>query len=819
MKRIQTSGILLATLALLSLPDPALAADGDDPADLLLPSPSAWFAGPRALDVNPAGLGFARAFGAEMAISSARPADGPVGLGGYASMMGVAVGGQAALLGDRSHGHATLGAGVPLTRGLSLGAALRLRFPGSGLPAYGSWNLGLALRPTSWLAVSGTALDLARVRGDAGRSSPRVGAGLALRPVGRRVTLALDWSYDTLGGDTPHHLRASLQVEPVDGVRVLAVVDEGAQVGLGLELAFPEGWIGGLARVQTAPEASFGGWTAAVGTSSARPRTRLVPSRNLAEYRLGSMKENPTVSPLAPKLAPTRFSDLLHSLRSLEDQRSVPVVLLRLDGYSAGLARTEELRAEVLRLRAAGKKVYAYLEAGGDGGDYYLATACDGVWMHPAGTLSITGLSSRMFFYKNALDRFGVDAQFSRIGRYKSSPERFTETGPTDANLEVRNALLDDRYERWLGALAEGRGVDASQMDALVDDAPYPAALAEERGLVDGLVYPDEIRERVREASDQRRLGLRRPLKEASFDPHWRAPHTIAVVHLDGLINTGRSGRLPLGLLEVAGSETIASAIRTAREDRSVSAIVLRVDSPGGSAFASEEIWREVRRTRGIKPVVVSMASMAASGGYYASCAADHVLADPSTVTGSIGVYAGKVSLEGLYGKLGVDSVRLKRGDHAGMYARAEPWSASELGAVERVVDYLYADFIDHVAEGRGVEDVAEIDRVAQGRVWTGAQALEVGLVDELGGLMRAVEVARELADIPPRAEVELRASPRVGLLTSLQLGKGFVAGGAPLPGEWVPDELRWSLSGLLLMEEQGELATMTLAPLLVEGE
>ena len=818
MKRIQHTGILLVALLLSTPGPPALAADGSDPADLLLPSPSAWFAGPRALDVNPAGLGFQQAFGAEMAISSARPSDGPVGLGGYASTFGIAVGGQAALLGDRSHGHATVGAGIPLSRGLSLGAALRLRVPGAGVSAYGAWNLGIAMRPTRWLALSGTALDLARVRDQEVRSSPRVGAGVALRPIGRRLTVALDWSYETAGASAPHHLRATLAVEPVDGLRVLAVVDEAAQVGLGLELAFPDGWIGGMARVQTTPDAAFGGWTAGVGTSSARPQTRLVPSRSIAEFRLGALKENPTVSPLAPKLAATRFSDVLEALRAMGDQRSVPVILLRLDGYGAGMARTEELRDEIARLRAGGKRVYEYLENGGSGGDYYLASACDAIWIHPAGTLSITGLSSRMFFYKSVMDTFGVDAQFSRVGRYKSSPERFTETGPTDANLEVRNALLDDRYDRWLAALSEGRGVEAGVMDALVDDAPFPAVLAQENGLVDGLLYPDQLRDRAREEAGLPRLGLREPLKETSVDLHWRSPHSIALVHLDGMINTGRSGRLPFGLLEVAGSDTIAGAIRDAREDSSIDAIVLRVDSPGGSAFASEEIWREVQRTRGVKPVVVSMASMAASGGYYASCAADRVLADPSTVTGSIGVYAGKVSLSGLYGKLGVDTVRLRRGDHAGMYATAEPWDDSELAAVERVVDYLYADFIEHVRAGRGVEDVADIDRVAQGRVWTGAQALEVGLVDELGGLMRAVEVARELASIPANADVELRASPRVGLLTSLQLGKGFVATDLAATS-LIPEELRWSLSGLLLMEQQGELATLTLSPLLVEDD
>ena len=824
MTRIAKLGSMLA-LALFAgaTAQPAAAADppprAADPGAALLPAPVAWADGPSALDVNVAGLGFRPPFAAELGVASARASDGPVGLVGYAGTHGVAAGGQVQLSEGHNTGHAVVGAGFPVLSALSLGGAFRMRFPGTAGEPYGTWDLGLTLRPVSWLALAGAARDLARWRDHPGRHSPLVTAGIAIRPLGYRLSIALDWSYETAEPPDPHHLLATVGLEPVDGIEVFAAVDENARVGFGVRLSFRAGWIGGHARVRTRSDAGFDGWVAAVGATSATPRTRLALSRDLAEIELGGTRENPTVSPLAPRLAATRFSDVLLALHRLADERAVRAVLLRLDGRIGGLARAEELRAEIERLRSAGKPVYAYLEDGGGNVDYYVASACDRIWMHPAGTLAVTGLSSRLFFYRGSLDKLGVEAQFSRIGRYKSSPERFTETRPTAANLEARNSLLDDRFDRWLAAVAAGRGMEQAALRERVDDAPYPAALALEHGLVDGLYYPDEVREQARNEAGATRLGLRRPLHETHQSPHWRPPHTVAVIHVDGLINTGRSGRLPFGLLEVAGSETLARAIRDAREDRTVSAIVLRVDSPGGSAFASEAIWREVHRTRGVKPVVVSMASIAASGGYYVSCSADRILADPSTLTGSIGVYAGKISLGGLYDKLGVDSIQLRRGAHAGLYDMAEPWSPSEYRAIERVVDHLYADFVEHVREGRGVAELAVVDRVAQGRVWTGAQALEAGLVDELGGLLRAVEVARELAGIPERAEVELRPSPRVGLLTSLQLGKGFVAADTPLPGTLLPDELRWSLSGLMLMEEQGELATMTMAPVMEAGE
>ncbi len=789
----------------------------NDPHTLLMPSSAAWADGASALAVNPAGLGYRRPFAAELALGGALPATDLIGLGGYGGAYGLAGGGRVLFSDDGARGQAGLAFGAALPEGLGAGLGVNLLAPGPDVSPYAALTVGLAMRPAPWLALGAAARDIAPVEGHPGRYSPSIDAGVALRPLGYRLTLSADWVYQTAPMADPHTMRVLIEVEPVDGVRVMASIDEDARLGVGLTLAFRPGWIGGQARVETRGAPGVSGWTAGVGTSAASPPTRLVPSRDIARLDLGGTAENPTPSLLAPRRTPTRFADLVQTLADLGEDPSVAGVLLRLDGYRGGMARAEEIRAGIAALKEAGTPVFAYLGAGGDNVEYYIAAACDRVWMHPAATLSLTGLSTRMTFYRGSLDKLGVQAQFSRIGIYKSSPEQYTETAPTAPNLQVRNALLDDRHDRWLTAIAAGRQRDPAAMQALVDDGPYPAGLALEKGLVDALVYPDELRDRAREAAGRPGAGLRRPLEERTASRHWRPPHSIAVIHVDGLINTGRSGRLPLGLLEISGSDTLVDAIERARDDRTIDAIVLRVDSPGGSAFASEEIWRQVALTRGTKPVVVSMASMAASGGYYASCAADHILADPSTLTGSIGVYSGKVSLAGLYDKLGITTIKLRRGEHAGLYDMDEPWSPSEYRAVERVVDHLYADFIGHVAEGRGADDVDAIDRVARGRVWTGAQALEVGLVDELGGLVRAVEVARELAGIPPRAEVRLVHGPRVGPLASLRLGRGFVEEGERWP--W-PGDLRAALSALMLMEMQREpVPALMLVPVVEEVE
>lgn len=783
----------------------------DRGAHLLLPSPVAWIDSPRALEINPAGLGFRRAAGAELAVGSELPDGDLVGLGGYGGIWGLAGGGRLSFHETGTAGQASVGGGIAPLSGLSVGATLHVHAPAGGVQPYAAADFGLAMRPTSWLALGGAARDLARWKDRPGRYSPNVAAGMAIRPFGRRFSLAVDWWYETAAPPNPHHFAITALVEPVDGVRISGTVDDDLQIGVGLTLAFNAGWVGAQSRFHDPRTPGLAGWTAAVGISREPDPSRLRLSRSVAEVRLAGLAENPTPFLLTPRRGPRRFADVLEELRDLEDQPSVQAVLLRLDGYGEGLAHTEELRDAIARLQAAGKPVYAYLEDGGGNVDYYLASACDAVWMHPGATLSLTGLRSRLFFYKGAMDKFGVEAQFSRIGIYKTSPERFLFTHPTDPNLEVRNATLDDRFERWLGALAEGRGMDAGAMRAFIDDGPYPARLAVDRGLIDELVYPDEVRARAKEEVGRSGLAIRHPLEEREADAYWRAPRRIAVIHVDGLINTGRSGKLPLGLLTIAGSDTLTAAVRNAREDRSINAIVLRVDSPGGSAFASEAIWREVHRTRGVKPVVVSMAGSAASGGYFVACPADHIVANPSTTTGSIGVYSGKVSLAGLYAKLGINSVRLKRGEHAGLYDMTDPWSPAELRAVERTVDALYGDFIEHVREGRGFDDVAQVDEIARGRVWTGAQAVEIGLVDETGGLMRAVEVARERAGMPARLDVELVHMPRVPLLTSLRIGKGFVAEPPTLP---LPLELRLTLSELLLMElQQGTAPALMLMP------
>jgi len=775
----------------------------DDASRLYPLSPAAWAEGASALESNPAGLGFRTPFSAGMGIG--QRLDGPwgreLGVGAYGGAYGLALAGRFTVADQHPAGAIAIGFGHSPARGMALGGAFRLHDPGPGARAYGSWDVGLALRPTSWLALGGAARDLARIDGSEARFTPWVTAGLGLRPFGRRLTLGFDWQFETPVADDPHHFGVYAQVEPVDGVQVWATVDEQAGVGLGMTLAFRTSWIGGQAHVADPSSPEVADWSTGVGISVDHQPSRLVLSRSVAEFRLAGVMENPTPNPLAPHRGPTSFEELLSALRRTADEHSVVAVLLRLDGFRGGLARTEELRAEIARLQAAGKPVYAYLESGGGNVAYYLASACDRVWLHPGATLTLTGLSTRMTFYRGALDKLGVEAQFSRIGEYKSSPEQYTEYRPTEPNLRVRNELLDDRFDRWLAAIAAGRGLPDDEMRTLIDDGPYPARLAQDLALVDGLVYGDEVARLAAETSGRPGAGRRRPLDEQQAPRHWRPPYTVAVVHIDGLINTGPSGRLPFGLLEVAGSETITRAIRAAREDRSVAAIVLRIDSPGGSAFASEQIWREVSRTRGVKPVVVSMGAVAASGGYFSACAADHIVADPSTVTGSIGVYSGKVSLGGLYDKLGVTIFQLRRGDNAGLYDMATPWSPSEYGAVERIVDALYADFIEHVREGRGMDSVEDVDAIARGRVWTGSQALDVGLVDELGGLMRAVEVARERAGIPEGADVALAHSPRVGLLSSLQIGKGFVRDLALV----VPEDLRWSLSTLVLVEMQAD--------------
>jgi protease-4 len=454
---------------------------------------------------------------------------------------------------------------------------------------------------------------------------------------------------------------------------------------------------------------------------------------------------------------------LVESVDRAARDPQVKGLVLRLGSIDAGWARVQELRDALVRFRETGKPAWAHLELAGNL-EYYLATGCGRIAAVPTGFINVSGLAAEVTFFRGTLDKLGVEAQFEGVGKYKNAPNQFTETGFTGPHREQVESLVGSLFEQYVAALAEGRGLDEDRVRAIIDGGPYNAADALEAGLVDALLYHDEIDAKL---PASRRVGPAYYVKSArgfGFDGRPK----MAIVYAVGDITPGESQVSPLGGGELAGADTISRGLREAAQDASIRAIVLRVDSPGGAGVAADAIWREVERARKHKPVIASMGDAAASGGYYIAMSSDAILAQPGTITGSIGVFSGKFSMRGLYGKLGLSHETVRRGRHAGLFSDWDPWTDEERARIRTLNEDFYETFVTKAAEGRQ-RTREEIETVAQGRVWTGAQALEKGLVDRLGGLEAAVALAREKAGIPAGQEVELVVLPeRRGLLEAL---------------------------------------------------
>ena len=453
------------------------------------------------------------------------------------------------------------------------------------------------------------------------------------------------------------------------------------------------------------------------------------------------------------------LTSLVMQLKKAKVDTRIKAVTLDISMSDVGWGKAEEIRDAITDFRTSGKPVYAYIEFGLNK-EYYIATACDKIFVPPPGELFITGLAADVMFFRGSLDKLGIYPEIYQIGKYKSVGDMFTQKKMTDAHREYVNSLLDDLFNRYLTAIAQARHKTPDEVRQLIDDAPYSAAKAKEAGLIDDTVYHDQLEKQLKVQLGYKDSDQFAPVRAADYrevTPEslgLNKGEKVAVIYATGDIGSGRSENSPSGEQSI-GSDTLAKAVTDAAEDKSIKAIVLRVDSPGGSGLASDIIWHAVDAANQKKPVVVSMSDVAASGGYYISASAGKIVAQPSTITGSIGVVAGKPVMRGFYDWLGISNEYVLRGKQAGMFRETEKFSDSERAKFEDwIKTTYYGDFVPKVARGRN-KDAQYIDSVGQGRVWTGAQAKERGLVDEFGGLDRAVEVAKQLAKIPADKGVE----------------------------------------------------------------
>jgi len=450
------------------------------------------------------------------------------------------------------------------------------------------------------------------------------------------------------------------------------------------------------------------------------------------------------------------FVDNLRKAR--RDSRIKTVLLLPSGLQLPYWAKVQELRDAVIDFRKSGKRVVAFLEYGGDR-EYYLASAADKVYLLPSSPLDLSGVASYEVFLRGAFDKIGAYPDIVHVGEYKSAANQLTEKGFTPAHREMTESLNRDTYDQLVRGIAESRKKSEQDVRAMLDQGPFVPEEAVRLGLVDDLAYEDELddREPTLDEDDMDRVEGRSYLRITPASVGFRPRSRIALVYAVGTIASGKSTFDPLNGT-ILGSDTLIEQIRDARDDDSVKAIVLRVDSPGGSALASDVIWRELmvtRRADEARPIIVSMSDLAASGGYYIAMAGHSIVAQPGTLTGSIGVFGGKVAIGGALNKIGVNNDAIVSGPNAGIDSPFTPFTPVQRMKVQEMMQSIYDDFVDKAAESRNTTP-EKIDAVAQGRVWTGRQAREHGLVDALGGLDTAIAIAKERAKIPKDEDVEL---------------------------------------------------------------
>ena len=504
-----------------------------------------------------------------------------------------------------------------------------------------------------------------------------------------------------------------------------------------------------------------------------KPRSPIVVDLTLK----GTLGEAPSPLGLDGSPIEKNLPTLLEKIDSAAKDDEVKGLVLRFRDLAVGPGKANELRRAIADFRATGKPVVALLEMATNA-DYWVASAADSVVMPESGSLMLSGLAAEVTFFKGLFDKLGVEPDYLQVGEYKGAAEPYTRTEMSPEFREELTAVLSDEFDLFIESIAEGRSLDPAVARALVDDGPYTASKAVEVGLVDELAYPDQV-----EAHLARKLGV----EEVELDEEYGEPEPedysgfagfmkllqelsgegkeaaeskapkVAVVYATGVIQPGKSSPGSILGEAVMGSDTIVEQIEKAEEDDTVKAIVLRVDSPGGSALASDLMWRAIVEAE--KPIVASMSDTAASGGYYISMGCDSIFAEPGTLTGSIGVVGGKFALGGLLEKVGVTTDTVRVGENGALFSPFSPFNEEQEKAVRAMMEDTYRQFVSKAAEGRDMEYDA-LEGLAGGRVYSGRKAKEIGLVDELGTLEEAVARAKQLAELGPEVEVERLVLP-----------------------------------------------------------
>ena len=628
---------------------------------------------------------------------------------------------------------------------LSAGTSFNVYTPNLGTaPGPNTWDLGLSSRPMRTLSLGLALKDI----GDEAHSRTWELA-FGVRPWGDWLTLGANWQFPGFNSLDRSRVGAVVQAEVVRGVVLGTSVTKSWR-----EAGDPWFW-----QVSLTLNADHAGVGYALGGGpdgtdhlvSARLSASRYRGVELFARRVALIDLDAALAAGGSALGLLGIRDedpylrLLRRLERAADDRTLAGLVVKIERLPIGFAEAEELRAELIRIRQRGKRVAAVLLSGGDK-EYLIATGADRIWVAPQSFLDVNGLAANVIFLGDTMQKLGIKWDVARVGPYKDAPDQLTRASMSREMRESLDAFLDSESHRYEALVSESRGLAPERFRKVLEEGLLPPRTAVREKLADDVVDPAELdRAGVALVPDGQWVGAYWP---SPPERRWGEPRRIAVVPIIGTISGGRSRSDPLGFSRSAGAETVQRALRDAESDPRVAAIVLRVDSGGGDGLASDIMYRAVLRARARKPVVATMGGAAASGGYYAAMGADWVFAEPTTLTGSIGVFVLKPGLEGLGKKIGVNVETLKRGPLAEILGLYRPWTPAEQAAAQRWVDGFYQDFVDEVARSRKM-DAARVDAVARGRIWSGEDARARGLVDALGGLPEAVAEARRRAGVP----------------------------------------------------------------------
>jgi protease-4 len=678
------------------------------------------------------------------------------------------------------------------------GVSWRFRSPSGGMPNVHTADVALTFRPASTIAFSLMGRDLAVDTPALGWHALRRSGvfAMGLRPLGdERLGIELAGLVDE-EGDMGMRLTGSAYVPYVGRLAASAERSEarGQEIWTltgGVDLRW--GSVSALPAVHTTDAFDDYGWSLMVDVHG-QPRPGLPTQKYVAKIEIGS---------LGPR-GLLRVASRLD--RALHDPRVIGVVLEPHD-TGAGLATAQDIRLMVQALKDAGKPVYCHLEAA-SGSELYMCAGAQRISIDPAGLVRLMGFQSEGIYFGEVLRTVGVRADFVRIGRYKSAPEQYTNSEPSEPAKEVRAALLDDAYRRLVTDLAADRKLPEPEVRAIIDRGPFlpPEAIAAKlvESEIDNRDVNDDARELFGPRAAIRDQGPREQF--ARFGPTGE----IGVVVIDGTIVDGENVDVPFLDVHMSGGRTIVESIDQLAEGPRIRAIVIRIDSPGGAVMASDQIWRAVKHAREKKPVIASMGDVAASGGYYAACAAQEIWASPSTITGSIGIFYGKIDLGLAAERFGVGIAIEKRGAHAGADSLFRPFTDDERAALAGKLRLWYRQFLSRVAEGRKMP-IERADELARGRVYSGDAAKALGLVDHLGGFGSALMRARELAEVGPEARIVVLPSRPSTLLDYALAGGSAKAEEQRAALGLTPEALKPFLARLYLMTHVGATTPMAL--------